>query len=849
MKWKAAWIWTDGEPTPQNAYLYARRSFVLDCKADRSITRVCADSRYILWVNGRFVARGPARSDPRWQSYDVVDIAPYLHKGQNVVAMLAHHYGQNTFSYMLGRAALLFDCTVRPASGKKIDISSGPAWRVLRSDAWEGGFGRMDAQLGYHEVFHPSREPKGWREPGFDDSRWEAATVVDRVGEGPWRNLTPRDIPFQYQRLIFPEAVIDSGVCDASAVTLPEDDQKDIARIMHEETITSAPKDHILHPEALIRRPCIEDIMASRPLNPRGITRASLDKEIASGKPSFVACTIKALKPGQRGAGKGVYLVFDFGREVMGHPVIKVAGSQGGALDIGYSELLEDGRVNPYRGQVRYADRIYLHGGPEQWESFDLRAFRYMEVDITDCPGPVVLESVGLVFTTYPVEWRGWVETPDEMLNRIWEMGAYTVQLNMEDSFTDCPWCERTQWWGDARIEALTSYYAFGDTKLIRQGIKQIAQSQHPDGMTQCFYPGVWDSTIPGFCLIWVLSVEDYYQWTGDKQTVKALYPNVKKALEWFEDKQQPDGLVGGTPYWNFYDWADIDLSGPNTLMNAFFAGALEAGSRLALAAGDTATSRHWLDDRARVIAATNARLWNADKGVYADCVKDNGVQSSVISQQSNSAAILFGVAPADKAQGILDYIYNGKNTVVQSGSPYFSFYLLQALWRSGRSEQALDYIRTMWGAMVKEGATTFWEHWTQSNSLCHGWSSGPTHDMGAWLLGVQPAKPGSKVIRVAPETGGLPWAKGVVPTVQGDVAVSWKVTESSFALEMKAPKSSKIELLLPTFGKTAGELTINGKKSVKGAKSVGVSGDHIKVMLDKGGAYALHLALGGTER
>ncbi len=819
MKWKGSWIWLDNKPAPKNSYAYARKTFSLGTKPSKAIARICADSRYILWVNGRFVSRGPVRSDPRWQYFDEVDISKFLKRGDNVAAVLVHFYGEDTFSYHLGRAALLFDCTVESGK-KKIDISSDSSWRMMSSQAWDGEFGRMDIQLAFSEIATPSREPKGWKLPGFDDIKqeaaWQPAIIIHNVGEGPWKSLVPREIPFLLESEIFATKVLGSGICDASGVKPPENDLKNIANIMQNEVLTPEVRGHLIHAEALIRRPNIEDLFRSKQFNPQGQGAKALGKEIDSQADVGTLCAVRSLRASERGHGKGVYLTLDFGREIVGFPKIKIASSQGGTVDIGYSETLQDGRVVPNRNGVKYADRVYLTGGPEEWQAFDKRAFRYMQVDFRDCPGPVIIETISAIFTTYPVQWRGWVETPDETLNETWKVCAYTVQLNMEDAFTDCPWRERTQWWGDARIEALANYYAFGDTKLIRQGLKQIAQSQHPDGITQCFYPGVFDRTIPGFTLIWIISIWDYYQWTGDAKTVLSLYDNVKRAIDWFIKRQRPDALIANGPEWNFYDWADIDVSGPNTLTSAFLAGALDAGAQMAVLAGDKATAKYYTEQKARITQATNTLLWDSEKGVYVDCIREDGSRSQTISQQANSTAILFGLAPKDKIDDILTYIHNDKNQVVKAGSPYFSFYLLQALWKNGKDLDALNYIHRMWGDMLDAGATTAWENWNPGSSLCHGWSSSPTHDFGAWLLGVQPAKPGFKTVTISPQTGGLPWARGCVPTQQGDILVSWVSENNNFTLTVDIPKHMKSKILLPMFGGQLGKLTINGKKPSK---------------------------------
>ena len=60
-KWVAKWIWCEGEPVPQNFYLYCRKLFSLEGAVAEASVDVAADSRYKFFVNGKFVGRGPAR--------------------------------------------------------------------------------------------------------------------------------------------------------------------------------------------------------------------------------------------------------------------------------------------------------------------------------------------------------------------------------------------------------------------------------------------------------------------------------------------------------------------------------------------------------------------------------------------------------------------------------------------------------------------------------------------------------------------------------------------------------------------------------------------------------------------
>ncbi len=113
----AVWIGpaiSDGHGVPINAYTAFRKRFVFGDHPTSAVVRVTADSRYLLWVNGAFVERDPARCFPRHQSYDTYDLAPHFQTGTNWLAVLAHHYGMgNAVSVVTRQTGVLAEAPAR----------------------------------------------------------------------------------------------------------------------------------------------------------------------------------------------------------------------------------------------------------------------------------------------------------------------------------------------------------------------------------------------------------------------------------------------------------------------------------------------------------------------------------------------------------------------------------------------------------------------------------------------------------------------------------------------------------------------------------------------------------------
>src|ERR1700733_10136856 len=65
-------IWSPSSPPGTQVYLAFRKSFFLATNPPQASMQIFADSRYILWVNGRYVLRGPCRFDWHGPQYDTV---------------------------------------------------------------------------------------------------------------------------------------------------------------------------------------------------------------------------------------------------------------------------------------------------------------------------------------------------------------------------------------------------------------------------------------------------------------------------------------------------------------------------------------------------------------------------------------------------------------------------------------------------------------------------------------------------------------------------------------------------------------------------------------------------------
>ncbi|WP_240420410.1 family 78 glycoside hydrolase catalytic domain [Paenibacillus periandrae] len=225
---EARWIWGEGEESPRNEWRCFRTSFipVVDSVGKAELL-LSADTRYVLYVNGVLVGRGPVRSYHHQYAYDVYEISHLLHSGApNSIAVLVLHFGVATFYSLRGRGGLLAQLTfsgtgsIEPAnrseaSGAGGKSSTEPRKSIVTDSSWKtelhAGHDPHQARMSVQHAFAESTDARlwddSWTEAGFDDSGWQAAHTIGPVGTAPWTGMMERDIPMLTEEVVYPARV------------------------------------------------------------------------------------------------------------------------------------------------------------------------------------------------------------------------------------------------------------------------------------------------------------------------------------------------------------------------------------------------------------------------------------------------------------------------------------------------------------------------------------------------------------------------------------------------------------------------------------------------------------------
>ncbi len=500
-------------------------------------------------------------------------------------------------------------------------------------------------------------------------------------------------------------------------------------------------------------------------------------------------------------------LLYDFGVERLGRPVLDMSAGAGTRVDLAYSEKLRDGQPADLNTMhIRMAEGYITREGRQTWRTFHPRGMRYLEVRVQGDLGEFRLHEVRMERANYPVRRVGRFECSDPVLNRIWEAGVDTQHACMEDAFLDCPWRERGLYAGDLLVQFYTNLAAFGDIRLMKRCIRLFFQGQAESGFLHGCSHGFASPHHSDYSVIVAMAAWAYYERTGDADFLRELREGVRRLMQAVMSlREEGTDLLGGEELRPYIDRQVMDRGGINCAVNCFYQHGFSIAAHIMRATGDAGDAAEYAQHAETLARATRTEFWDPERRVFTDR-RPGDVAQPTPSVASNTLPLLFDIASDEQIDGPLDYITEamldnigpederGRSQI--KVMPYFSFYSLEVLYRHGRTEAAEQFMRRYWNMMLEAGAKTWWEFFSPQASWCHAWSSAPTHYLSCRVLGVRFPEPGNPdVVAIDPHPGTLEWASGVYPHPRGQIQVDWQLKGDHLFLEVGAPEGVEVRV------------------------------------------------------
>ncbi|MDE6589107.1 MAG: sugar hydrolase, partial [Oscillospiraceae bacterium] len=373
-------------------------------------------------------------------------------------------------------------------------------------------------------------------------------------------------------------------------------------------------------------------------------------------------------------------------------------------------------------------------------------AFRYLEIAVLDTSPKyrVVVDDVVCTHVTSADR----AEVPpldiaDPELARLDQVSLKTMEDCMQLVFEDGPKRDRRLWIADLRLQALTNYVTFQNNDLVKRCLYLFAgMTQNEGRVGACLFlepaPQVDDTALFDYSLFFVSCLHDYFEATGDRETLAELFPTAHRQIELaLAELDGRDVVKDKDTWWCFLDWG----GGLNKQAGAqaILIYALRQARQLALWLDDGDRAEEYQRELERVARGALERLWDESLGFFV-----SGEQRQV-SWASQVWFALAGVFDREKNAVLLRHLIEA-NPGVPMVTPYMYHYFIQALLDCGLSGLAEKYLKEYWGGMVRDGADTFWELYDPKdryaspygsravNSFCHAWSSTPAYFIRKYL-------------------------------------------------------------------------------------------------------------------
>lgn len=497
---------------------------------------------------------------------------------------------------------------------------------------------------------------------------------------------------------------------------------------------------------------------------------------------------------------KKAALLIDFGSEIVGGLELIVSRSSGNKegvrLHVRFGESVAEAMTpiaikNATNDHAVRDMDIILSQYSQQ--SFAYTGFRFVYIELVDSDAWIEIANIRAILTYRDIEYKGYFECSDSVLNQIYDVAAYTVHLNMQNELWDGIKRDRLVWIGDSHPEMLAIRSVFGDEHIIDDCLKFIAQS---NPIPQ------WPNHFTTYSFWYILILWDWYWYNGRKELILDLQQYwvglVTQLLSLVHHNEQEIIREIDFEQGFFIDWQTKDTEEAKAGVYALLRLTLLAANKLCILVGNNDVAQECL--KVADMLKKQSLIHNGRKQIVAlmslaGLLDDNEVEDVIVK---------------DNANGM---------------STFMSYYILSTITKTNGITDAINILKDYYGAMLDTGATTFWEDfdikWSRPDaridrilqsdeydihgengrfcyqglrhSLCHGWSAGPVAFLAEYVMGIQILDAGCKKIKIAPNLGPLSWVKGAYPTPYGLVKVQVEQSNGRLSMHVDAPKDIEI--------------------------------------------------------
>ena len=505
-----------------------------------------------------------------------------------------------------------------------------------------------------------------------------------------------------------------------------------------------------------------------------------------------------ALKPVNITRTNDSWLV-DFGRCIDGWPKLTMhANRPGNTVRVEYFQMT--GERNPAGW-----DEYVCHGGAETWDADFGRHTTFQVIKITGYVGKLKASDARGMWAYCDADVAGRFHCSSDLLNDIYEMCERSARQNVQQGIISVDANrEQSPWTADSWLIGNVLLYNDRDTMMIDKIVRDYAGEQKTNGNFYACSPSPMFE-IPEWSMYWPMLLWQQYLFSGNEALLREMSPNLTHFMGWLKSYQNTTNQLINPPGWRISDWASTNKmpsGGYNVATACQYYDNLRIASRIFSVLGQTNQSDDYLRQAEAVKKSINANLYDDDHYLVGIGLKEKWALAS-------AWPLRFDIEPAADKSKILAAIEKaGWPQIGGYGGDAFYSGLLNA---GGGAFVVGDLARYR---PMLEANKANWEGFIPARGeVNHAWTAYPGYLFQKYILGIQPTSGGFATFDVRPETGGLTFAEGAVPTVKGLVTTLWeKKADGQFILSVKVPANTRATIYIPKLAKGVFTVTESGK-------------------------------------
>ncbi len=387
-----------------------------------------------------------------------------------------------------------------------------------------------------------------------------------------------------------------------------------------------------------------------------------------------------------------------------------------------------------------------LPKGHFSYLSFEPYSGKYFRIVVKK--GKIASPSIWVRGYENPDSNRFVFESDREDLNLIVAAAKNSFVTNSVDFFTDCPSRERAGWLCDSYFTANAEQLFTGHQRVESAFLDNYlhATSPLPKGMVPMCYPADFydDTFIPNWALFLVVEIADRYKRTGNKADIAGFYELVAGIFEYFKRFENEFGLLENLESWVFVEWSKANdkefLEGVNFPSNMMYAYAL-------LEAGKCFDNAKWRAEGEAKIQSIRNLSYNGSFFVDNAIRKDGELEpTNNTSESCQYYAFFTGVADKESYPALLDVLvkhFGAKRkdnevypNVFKSNAFIGNFLRLIMLKNNGEKAKLEDECIGYFLKMAKLTGSLWEMDWPYGCSLNHGFTSYVANLLVDYLIG-----------------------------------------------------------------------------------------------------------------